>query len=308
MKGNILLFFGLVCWICFAACDKNEHPLPPDSGNDSIRVTGTGSFLFQAYAPLKAKPIRVWYHIPVGSDGNSPIMIAFTGANRDAMESRDKMIQDANKKNVMVFVPEFNDSLYPKANQYNLGYMFINGEKPSTSTLIPEEQWTFSAIEPIFDYIKQYTGYSGNAYDAFGHSAGAQFLHRYLQFKPQNRIRNAVAASSGWYTMPDPSIDFPYGLGFTPYTQSSIDNFFSFPLYVCVGDKDTDPNSAGLRHTTEADAQGLNRYERAQYFFNESKTMAGNASKLFQWQFRSIPNADHDYALTSSFAMNLLYP
>lgn len=293
---------------CCYSCDKNEHPSAPVTSNDSILVKGTGSFVFQNYLPLKSKPVRVWYHIPEKSTVDSKILIVFTGANRDAMESRNAIVTLADQKNIMVFVPEFSDSLYPGADEYNMGNVFVNGDKPSASTLNPEEEWTFSLIDPLYEYVRIWTGHSSSGYDVFGHSAGGQFVHRFIYFKPDAKVNRAVASSAGWYTMPDTSVSFPYGLGLAPFNLLQVKSYFTFPLEVCVGQKDNDPNSAGLRHTTQADKQGLNRLERAAYFFNESKVLAGSFGSSFSWNYHVIPNADHDFSLTSAYGINLLYP
>jgi len=300
---------GLLVFLFFAgSCDKNDHPNAPGILNDSILVKGSGSFVFSSYAPLKDKPIRIWYHIPETSTSQTALLIVFTGASRDARESRDQMIADANKKNVMIFVPEFSDSLYPGSDQYNMGNVFVDGDNPSAATLNDESVWTFSVIEPLFDYIQLLTGHNLPSYDVFGHSAGGQFVHRFIYFKPKARVNQAVASSSGWYTVPDTQIDFPYGLKQAPGTDADLTAYFKFPLYVCVGAKDNDPNSASLRHNAQADAQGLNRLDRANYYFNTSKNLAAGRNELFNWKFSIVPNAGHDFALTSNFAMNLLYP
>jgi len=52
-------------------------------------------------------------------------------------------------------------------------------------------------------------------FSMFGHSAGAQFVHRYITFMPQGHLRAAVAANSGWYTLPDQTLKLPYGLKHT---------------------------------------------------------------------------------------------
>ena len=49
-------------------------------------------------------------------------------------------------------------------------------------------------------------------YALYGHSAGGQFVHRYVAFADAPRMESAVAANSGWYTMPDDGA-FPYGWG-----------------------------------------------------------------------------------------------
>ena len=46
-------------------------------------------------------------------------------------------------------------------------------------------------------------------YYLFGHSAGAQFVHRLLLMVPDGRYAALVAANAGWYTVPDKSIDYP---------------------------------------------------------------------------------------------------
>ena len=66
--------------------------------------------------------------------------------------------------------PEFSAELFPG---YNLGNVFRDGENPRRNGLNDEGEWTFSAIEPIFDEIKRRTGNTGERYYIFGHSAGA---------------------------------------------------------------------------------------------------------------------------------------
>ena len=44
----------------------------------------------------------------------------------------------------------------------------------------------------------------------FGHSAGAQFTHRYMLLSKDKRISNAVVANAGWYTFIN-NAKFPYG-------------------------------------------------------------------------------------------------
>ena len=87
-----------------------------------------------------------------------------------------------------------------------------------------KNKWTFSLIEPVFDLIKNELNYKHNFYDVFGHSSGGPFVHRDSWVVPNSRANRAIAANSGWYTMPDSTISFPYGLSGTNSSLFDIQN------------------------------------------------------------------------------------
>ena len=298
-----VIFLTFLIGIGLAGCDKNEVIVP----DNNTGLKGTGDFVFSSYAPLADKPVRVFYHIPSSTTPLSPVLMVFTGAGRDAEASRDDLIAKADQKGFLVVVPEFSDQYYPGGDQYNLGNIFEDGDHPSPATLNSEDVWTFSIVDPIFNEVKTMTGNESATYDVFGHSAGAQFAHRLLMFKPNAKINRVVEASAGWFTMPDPTVNFPYGTGQSPLQGSNLSYFFSNEMTVMVGALDTDPNSFNLRHTSGADAQGFNRVERAHYFFNESQILAGNAGQTFNWSFVSLPNVGHEFGPEAFAAADILY-
>ena len=105
-------------------------------------------------------------------------------------------------------------------------------------------------------------------YDIWGHSAGAQLVHRLLTFKPDYKIKYAITANAGWYTLPDFDIDYPFrlkkdNLNFDEFTEDLVIK----PLIIMRGTADTIRDS-NLNTSAEADPQGLNRYERAKTYFN----------------------------------------
>ena len=62
-----------------------------------------------------------------------------------------------------------------------------------------------------------------------------------------------------------------------------------------------------LRHNTASDLQGLNRLDRANYFFSKSQTYANSVQSTFNWQFRTVANSGHDATLMSNDAIKLLF-
>ncbi len=293
----------VLLWSCDNAKKINQEPGP----DAELTLRGTGNFKFTPSVPLNGKPVQVYYHIPQNATSQSPALMVFHGAGRDAKESRDALVAKANQFNFITLVPEFSDEYYAGGDEYNLGNIFEDGDHPSPETLNPEAEWTFSVIDPVFDFFKQKSGLATDAYDVFGHSAGAQFAHRLLMFRPNAKYKRVVAASAGWYTMPDNSVDFPYGLKESPAENGDRKATFSTLLTVIVGLKDNDPNASGLRHNSKADAQGDDRLERAQYFYTESKNIAQSQALGFNWQYQSLPNVDHDFNATSTAAANILY-
>ena len=301
-----LVVMAVFSLLMVSSCKKDDIVDKPIA-TTNLKLNGTGKYTFNSYAPLADKPIVVFYHIPEGANSDSPLLIVFHGNGRDAMESRDAMIDLSESNDFILVVPEFSSTYYPGSDKYHMGNIFVDGDNPSEATLNDESVWTFSVIEPIFDDFKSRTDLATNIYDVFGHSAGAQVAHRYFFFKPDARVNRVISASAGWYTMPYFEVDFPYGFGFAPISETVLKELFERRLTVIVGANDTDPNSYALRHTAQADEQGLNRVERANYFYNNSRQIALDYGVSFRWQFKAIANAGHDFGATSSTAVALLY-
>lgn len=298
----------LIIGILLLAIGCKKQPVPPaDTALDRSVFTNTGSFIYDLYVPLSLKPVEVFYHIPASATVSSPVLIAFHGAGRDGAYSRNALIDKADEYGVIILAPTFSVNYYPGGDQYNLGNVFIDGDNPSAATLNPEEEWTFSAVEPIFDYFVAQLGSTATSFDLFGHSAGGQFVHRLVLLKSGLRFNRAVPAAAGWYTVPDTAITFPYGTKKAPIDFTSILETFSRRVYVIVGEDDDDPNSAGLRHNSYADAQGLNRFDRAHHFYNRSAAIAKAAGQTFVWRLHVVPDIAHSYAGNGAFAMDQLY-
>ncbi len=290
------------------SCDNSEDiPEPTENTVTTSQLKGSGSFTYNDYQPLSGKAVEVYYHVPSTVNASTPILMVFHGGSRDALQNRDQLIFAANQKNLIVIVPEFSQANFPGGDQYNLGNVFIDGDNPSASTLNGEDQWTFSLVEPLFDKVKQLTANTSERFYLFGFSAGAQFLHRFLFFKPSARVEEAVAAASGWYTVPDNQISFPYGIKDSPLMIGNFAPIFDKKLTVLIGEADNDPNAGGLRRNAKADIQGTNRLSRAQYFFNESRQIAINNNFSYHWQYATLPRVGHDFSVLSNHALNSIF-
>ena len=272
-------------WL-LAGCDPATEPFIPG-------LVGTGTY------DSDATGLRVHYHVPDAVQSLSPVVLVFHGATRDAGFYRSAWVDAANEHGFVVAVPEFTELSWPGASGYALGNVYVNGDAPSPETLRPPEEWAFSLVVPLFEELKAMVGNRSSIVHLFGHSAGAQFAHRLLMFQPEGPWGFVIAANAGWYTVPDPAVTFPYGLGSSPL-QGEVPVWFDERLVVHAGSADTDPDSAALRHTVGADAQGPHRFARAGHFMAESEALAREAGAPFAWSLHVVDGVGHDFVEMSA--------
>lgn len=231
----------------------------------------------------------------------APVVVVMHGTERNAADYRDAWVPLVRGRSAIVVVPEFPDDAFPGAEGYNLG-----GVVDDDGDLRPRDRWAFTAIEPIVAQVRHRTGNSGRTFAMFGHSAGAQFVHRYLEFVPRAPVSTAVAANAGWYTMPDRSARFPYGLEGLPPATVDTRALFARDLVVLLGSDDVETEN--LRRDKGANRQGATRYERGQAFFARGRAAAASSGLDFRWRLVVVPGVAHDHVAMSGAAVDLLLP
>jgi len=301
-----IIFFS--CFLLVFACDNNEALINPSVTSNQQLQAGSGSFIFNQFEPFSSKPIEVFYHIPENADNSLPILISLHGADRNGNNHRNSLISNSNQFKFIVIAPEFSSDFFPTGDAYNLANIFEDGDNPSVTSLNPENQWTFSVLDPMFNYIKSITNNNSAQYNLIGFSAGGQLAHRTFLFGNSISCNKTIAMSSGWYTTLEETIGFPYGLASSPFKNSEIANKLSKKLIILVGENDNDPDAPGLRRTPAVvDVQGTNRLDRANYFYSLAESMASEQDLPFNWEIATIPNASHELLPISNYAINLLY-
>ncbi|MEW4922200.1 lamin tail domain-containing protein [Algibacter sp. 2305UL17-15] len=278
------------------------------SFGQNLSANSTGSFIYTPASPLNSQTVAVFYHIPNGNMATMPILMSFHGTNRNANDYRDYWISMANTNGFMVFAPEFSDANYPTGDNYQLANIFDDGDNPSLATFNPENEWTISIIDPLFEYIKADISGTQEVYYAWGHSGGSQFLHRFVEYLPNSKLDIAVCSNAGWYTVPEASVDFPYGLNESQLPNATLTDAFAKKLYVHLGQNDTDPDSPNLRHNTVVDnQQGLNRLDRGRYFFTTSEATASSMSVPFNWEKKEVPGVGHNAQQMANDALQYIF-
>lgn len=272
--------------------------------------TGTGKFRWDDNTGKSDpdKSLDVYYYRPEEVTADTPVWFIMHGQGRNADDYRDYFVDAAREQGALVIAPEFNDDDWDGSTGYNLGNISASN---SDLTPVAEQDWSFSKIEPLFDYVVDEVEpeIEADGYYMYGHSAGAQFTHRFLAWKPDARVELAVSANAGWYTIPQSDnlgyeYEWPYSTSnapdydastsaYDPFPIDNINNYLGQDLVVLLGEEDTKRTSS-LRQTEEADAQGLNRFERGQFFYAQGQDEAQTLGVDFNWELQTVPGVGHD--------------
>lgn len=255
-------------------------------------------YLFKSWT---GPAIRVYLTRPAGLAPERPVVFVMHGAGRNAREYRDQWHDLAIEHDFLLVVPEFSDRSFPGAERYNLGNVFARD-----GSLQDEREWTYAAIEPLFDDVRSRYGLSAESYSMYGHSAGAQFVHRFILHVSGARVSQVVVANAGWYMMPDAATEFPYGLKGSAVDRKRLEQALQLPVTVLLGDRDNDPDHPSLRKAAPALAQGEHRLARGHAFFETARNAAAQLEVPFGWRLEIVAGADHDNRLMAPAAIPFL--
>ena len=246
-----------------------------------------------------------------------PIVFIMHGVDRNAADYLAAWSDQLEQRGALGIAPEFPSTLYPSSESYSLGVG--SDQTPSGGTYAPAEwrpnaDYTLSEVEHLFEAVRIELGNASCRYLIYGHSAGAQFVHRLLTFRPDARVARAVAANAGWYTLPsartgdDPNFYMPYGLAGAPPDPTRLERLFRYELVVLLGEDDV-VRDGNLRTTVEADAQGLNRFERGHFYVEVAREAALSAGVQLGWTLDTVPGVGHSNAgMTPAAAEHLFGP
>jgi poly(3-hydroxybutyrate) depolymerase len=285
--------------LCFilAAFSAIAEPLTLEAGN--------GRFDYRDPPEYSGETIPVWFVMPKDFSPDTPIVFVMHGVSRNADGYRDAWSYLADHHKLLVLAPEFSKERFPKSWRYNLGNLAHPFKAGDPIRMRPENEWTYPIVDRIFERIQSALATRQKSFALYGHSAGGQFVHRYLTFTGGGNVAIALAANAGWYTLPDYAVPFPYGLGGTGLPESQLRQAFGEEMIVLLGDKDT-KQGRHLRRTPEAMQQGPNRFERGQYYLEAARNEAAALNAPFQWRIEIVPGVGHSNAGMAPTAARLI--
>ena len=233
-------------------------------------------------------PIPVWIVLPTKYSSNSKFILTMCGISRNAIGMASYWSTFAEDNNYVVAAPDFNANDW-SGSSYSQGNIFSGAN--GSGTLNKKERWTFNIVSEIHRELYTYCGLKDSTYELWGFSGGAQFVHRFAMFQKDNLVSRYTAASAGFYSVPDLSVSFPWGMKHSAFNlnQKDIIEYTKKNLVVMCGSEDT-ARDKEFKTDEKSDAQGLNRLQRAKYFYNSAKQINPD----LKWKLIIIPAVAHE--------------
>ena len=306
-------------------CQMNLIESPPILANNKIELhEGSGNFYFFLDRLTGGKPIQIFYHKPTTFSSETQFLMVFTGTDRNAWDYRDDWIEISEEFDVLIVSPSypvqeygFNDyhlinmttdiSYNLKSKEFEKNKIHVDEESIEFSTINHKNKWLINDFDQIFKQLRINLGLKQIKYDVFGHSAGAQIIHRWAMFYDSKYVNHMVAANAGIYTLINESIFYPIGL-------KGVDHYFnpkvalSQKLLLMVGSLDNETETQGtMLHTKTLDLMGKGRLERAQSFIAHVNKYSQKNDIKNNWQLKIVSNVGHNHSLMAEQAANYLY-
>ncbi len=219
--------------------------------------------------------------VPADAPRDAPLLVTIHGISRNAREHAESFAPLAARYGFIVVAPRFEEGRYD--DYQRLGR---RGRGPRAD----------AALDHLIDELERRGLASGELF-LFGYSGGAQFVHRYVMAHPE-RVRAGIVASAGWYTFPDPTVDYPYGIRLDaelPDVRLRPEAFLRVPMLAVVGDDDRERDESLRRSAALDRQQGKNRVERAKRWVRAMRTAARERDMHPRVDLALLEDAGHSF-------------
>jgi pimeloyl-ACP methyl ester carboxylesterase len=272
------------------------HDLTP------FQEPGRSHMIHEDVSPAGTEPLNVETYVPAACTTKPcPLLIAIHGLERNAERARDNWVEAAERHSLLIAAPHFDKERFP-TRLFQQG-----GVRDETDSA----RWVYASIERFFDRALASGRVAGSSYILFGHSAGAQVVHRMALLMPNARFSTAISANAGYYTLPlrgeAGGFAYPYSLNGTPATDASLSAVLAKSLLVMLGERDDNPAHPQLNHSRGAEAQGPNRLARGRHFMAVAAAEAARLKVESRWREIVVPGVGHDSRRMAAAAAEALF-
>ena len=227
------------------------------------------------------RPLDYFLFVPTGAPRDAPLLVSIHGISRKARLQAERFAPFAARYGFNVVAPQFDEDEFD--DYQRLGR---RGRGPRAD----------EALDYLLDELARQGVACGDLF-LFGYSGGAQFVHRYVMAHPE-RVRAGIVASAGWYTFPDPSVDYPYGTRVDAKLRGvrlRPDEFLRVPMLAVVGNDDRKRDESLRRSHALDHQQGRNRVERAERWVRAMQRAAKKRDMTPRVELALLEGSGHSF-------------
>ena len=252
---------------------------------ETFDVRESGSLLF---APgltahrADGSELDYFAYVPRKASVASPLMVSVHGIERLALQHVVRFSALAEAGGFVVLAPLFSKARLPRYQRAERG---------------PDGDHPIEAFELTVDHFQRASGLQPAPIRLFGYSGGAQFAMRQVMLGSLPVARLALAAP-GWFTMPDQTLEFPYGVRASAGSEGRLPDLgklLATPTLLMVGGNDTRRDSSLNRHRIVEETQGKTRVERAHRWHAAMCAAADSLGVPRKTELQVLPEAPHDF-------------
>jgi len=262
------------------ACPEPETPTIPPRRRCAAPPVRAG--VVRGHSLGERATLDYFLYVPTQIRVGAPPLVTVHGISRNALEHARAFAPFAEAEGWVIVAPLFDPKRY--GDYQRLGRSG-RGERADR------------ALGSLLSVLAREFPMLGDSTLLFGFSGGAQFVHRYLMAYPES-VAAAVSASAGWYTFPDPTTPYPYGIRVArelPGLRFERTRFSEVPTLVLVGGEDR-LRDASLRQGRSLDRhQGPDRVERARRWCRAMERLSRAAGRAPCVELEVVPGIGHSF-------------
>jgi pimeloyl-ACP methyl ester carboxylesterase len=256
-----------------------------------------------------------YYYVPTKLTDQTEVLILVHGTPKDLMPEENaefyvvSWADFAEEHNYILIAPAFNQENFSSryGDQAMGGYRGLFGRE------IGADEWVLRLVNTF----QHSTKILSDQFSLYGHSAGGQFVGRFLVTHPEV-VKRAVITSAATYPQPDFDVQWPHGMGelhadivwdedrinhvdIVPEKEKWLDAT-KVPLTVIVGMNDTEE----LPQELIPGQKGKNRYVIARNWIQDMETFAESNGVESHFEIELIPGIGHSMSGLIPYSQNAI--
>ena len=201
--------------ILIGACNSASlPPIPPETGPNAVvthpgepaaePILGQIRLISDAYGKYQC-------YLPSTLTSGSDILVLVHGtpdeqekADTTARYYVENWIEFSEEHDLILIAPAFDQINFSSKD----GQQALGGYRSLFGRHVGADQFMLNIVQDV----QHRYGLTGGRFYLYGHSAGGQFVARFIVTHPEH-VKGAVITAAAIYPQPDPDIAWPYGLG-----------------------------------------------------------------------------------------------